>query len=181
MVDGGKVQFWSCLSFSRIDPTQFCKELIKCVKPRDCYVVLLYVEAFLPLIVAWGGMHKPIPDLENKLLLAEFSEIQTLQSSVIKAKKPSWKIGSSFALKKKVVKSSPKVQIDFDSDLIDENSLLSEEDLKKPVLPSGDCDIITTRKACKNCRQWHDSIYNIMFQFYMFIAFSFFAIHLLSN
>ncbi|KAK2421172.1 anamorsin protein [Trifolium repens] len=56
---------------------------------------------------------------------------------VIKAKKPSWKIGSSFALKKKVVKSSPKVQIDFDSDLIDENSLLSEEDLKKPVLPYG--------------------------------------------
>jgi anamorsin len=35
------------------------------------------------------------------------------------------------------VKSSPKVQIDFDSDLIDENSLLSEEDLKKPELPSG--------------------------------------------
>jgi hypothetical protein len=35
------------------------------------------------------------------------------------------------------VKSSPKVQIDFDSHLIDENSLLSEEDLKKPVLPSG--------------------------------------------
>lgn len=35
------------------------------------------------------------------------------------------------------MKSSPKVQIDFDSDLIDENSLLSEEDLKKPQLPSG--------------------------------------------
>jgi hypothetical protein len=26
---------------------------------------------------------QPIPDLENKLLLAEFSEIQTLQSSVV--------------------------------------------------------------------------------------------------
>jgi hypothetical protein len=35
------------------------------------------------------------------------------------------------------VKSSPKVPIDFDSGLIDENSLLPEEDLKKPVLSSG--------------------------------------------
>ncbi|XP_058730219.1 anamorsin homolog [Vicia villosa] len=99
---------------------------------------------------AVGLDDKTIPDLENKLLLAGFSEIQALKSSAIKAKKPSWKIGSSFALKK-VVKSSPKVQIDFDSDLIDENSLLSEEDLKKPQLPSGDCEIGTTRKACKNC------------------------------
>lgn len=54
----------------------------------------------------------------------------------MKAKKPSWKIGSSFALKK-AVKSSPKVQIDFDSDLIDEDSLLTEDDLKKPQLPLG--------------------------------------------
>ncbi|CAL5212597.1 unnamed protein product [Lathyrus oleraceus] len=99
---------------------------------------------------AVGLDDKTIPDLDNKLLLAGFSEIQALQSSAIKAKKPSWKIGSSFALKK-VVKSSPKVQIDFDSDLIDENSLLSEEDLKKPQLPSGDCEIGTTKKACKNC------------------------------
>ncbi|XP_004505732.1 anamorsin homolog [Cicer arietinum] len=107
---------------------------------------------------AVGSDDKVIPGLENKLLLAGFSEIQALQSpvpsggksSAIKAKKPSWKVGSSFALKK-VAKSSPKVQIDVDSDLIDENSLLSEEDLKKPQLPSGDCEIGTTRKACKNC------------------------------
>lgn len=35
------------------------------------------------------------------------------------------------------MKSSPKLQIDLDSDLIDEDSLLSEEDLKKPQLPPG--------------------------------------------
>ncbi|TYI00546.1 hypothetical protein ES332_A11G141600v1 [Gossypium tomentosum] len=37
-------------------------------------------------------------------------------------------------------------------DLIDEDSLLTEEDLKKPQLPTvGDCEVGSTRKACKNC------------------------------
>ena len=56
--------------------------------------------------------------------------------SQIIAKKTSWKIGSSFALKT-AIKSSPKVQIDDDVDLIDEDSLLTEEDLKKPQIPTG--------------------------------------------
>ncbi|KAE9616435.1 putative anamorsin [Lupinus albus] len=99
---------------------------------------------------AEGLVDKVISDLQNKLLLAGFSETQLLQSTGIKAKKPSWKVGSSFALKK-VVKTSPKVQIDVDSDLIDEDSLLTEEDLKKPQLPVDDCEIGSTRKACKNC------------------------------
>ncbi|BAT91084.1 hypothetical protein VIGAN_06239000 [Vigna angularis var. angularis] len=93
---------------------------------------------------------KIISDLQSKLLLAGFSETQVLQSTGIKAKKPSWKVGSSFSLKK-VIKSSPKMQIDVDSDLIDEDSLLTEEDLKKPQLLPGDCEIGSTRKACKNC------------------------------
>ncbi|CAL0304303.1 unnamed protein product [Lupinus luteus] len=156
---------------------------------------------------AEGLVDKVISDLQNKLLLAGFSETQLLQSTgvdfsfschdifrfftgltafwqfvlllpKIKAKKPSWKVGSSFALKK-VVKTSPKLQIDLDSDLIDEDSLLTEEDLKKPQLPGkeyfsslcprlisimcdirllakravtvDDCEIGSTRKACKNC------------------------------
>nr|GEU95453.1 anamorsin homolog [Tanacetum cinerariifolium] len=94
--------------------------------------------------------------LERKLLVAGFSDIQVvqvaeLQSFGIKAKKPTWKLGSSFSLKKPV-KSLPKVLIDDEMDLIDEDSLLSEEDLKKPQLPPvGDCEVGSTRKACKNC------------------------------
>ncbi|XP_075674952.1 anamorsin homolog [Castanea sativa] len=97
--------------------------------------------------------------LERKLLLAGFLEVGVLKSTVpsevqsfgVKAKKPSWKIGSSFAIKK-ATKTLPKVQIDDDFDLIDEDSLLSEEDLKKPQLPQvDDCEVGSTRKACKNC------------------------------
>ncbi|KAI3710827.1 hypothetical protein L2E82_40621 [Cichorium intybus] len=94
--------------------------------------------------------------LERKLLVVGFSDIQVVDmaevgSFGIKAKKPTWKIGSSFSLKKPV-KSLPKVQIVDDMDLIDEDSLLSEEDLKKPQLPPvGDCEVGSTKKACKNC------------------------------
>ncbi|KAJ4721242.1 Anamorsin-like [Melia azedarach] len=100
--------------------------------------------------------------LERKLLLAGFLEAQCLQlksvvpaevvhSFGVKGKKPSWKIGSSFAIKK-TPKSLLKLQVNDDSDLIDEDSLLTEEDLKKPQLPPvGDCEVGSTRKACKNC------------------------------
>ncbi|KAJ0053660.1 hypothetical protein Pint_03489 [Pistacia integerrima] len=53
----------------------------------------------------------------------------------VKGKKPCRKIGSSFPIKK-APKSLFKVQINDDYDLIDEEALLTEEDLKKPQLPS---------------------------------------------
>ncbi|XP_039032543.1 anamorsin homolog [Hibiscus syriacus] len=92
--------------------------------------------------------------VERKLLLAGFLDAEHFQLAQIvgiKAKKPSWKIGSSFAIKKSA-KNPMKIQMDDDSDLIDEDSLLTEEDLKKPQLPTvGDCEVGSTRKACKNC------------------------------
>ncbi|XP_059315029.1 anamorsin homolog isoform X2 [Lycium ferocissimum] len=86
---------------------------------------------------------------ERNLLLAGLSDAQSSEtghSIVITAKKPSWKVGLSFSIKK-VTKCLPKVQIDDDSDLIDEDSLLNEEDLKKSQLPS----VGKTGKACKTC------------------------------
>ncbi|VFQ70552.1 unnamed protein product [Cuscuta campestris] len=92
--------------------------------------------------------------LERKLLLAGFMDVQSLESAQsfgVTGKRPSWNIGSSFSIKK-AAKSLPKVQINDDADLIDEDSLLTDEDLKKPQLPTvGDCEVGTTRKACKNC------------------------------
>lgn len=102
--------------------------------------------------------------LQRRVTLAGFLEPQSLDlksiklpnfslSVGIKAKKPTWKIGSSFALKKPA-KTLPKVNLgdalDLIDDLIDEDSLLTEEDLKKPQLPvASGCE--TTKKACKNC------------------------------
>ncbi|KAI4385818.1 hypothetical protein MLD38_003811 [Melastoma candidum] len=102
---------------------------------------------------------KASSSLERKLLLSGFLQAQSVQLKsltgsqdvVVKATKPSWKIGTSFAIKigPKVL---PKVQIEDDDDLIDEDSLLDEEDLKKPQIPAdGDCEVGKTRKACKNC------------------------------
>ncbi|GAB4850655.1 hypothetical protein Ancab_029966 [Ancistrocladus abbreviatus] len=101
-----------------------------------------------------------LSSLQRQLLVAGFvqpepiplkgDDVSGIQPLVVKAKKPSWKIGSSFSIKV-APKSLPKLQID-DSDLIDEDSLLTEEDLKKPQLPVvGDCEVGSTRKACKNC------------------------------
>ncbi|XP_031253839.1 anamorsin homolog [Pistacia vera] len=109
-----------------------------------------------------GNAVKAFSALERKLLLAGFVnavhfDLKSVVAAVnvhsfgLKGKKPSWEVGSSFALKK-APKSLLKVQLDDDSDLIDEDSLLTEEDLKKPQLPPvGDCEVGSTRKACKNC------------------------------
>lgn len=134
---------------------QLFEEIPRVVKPGG--MVLLHQSAES----APGEMKTSL--LERKLLVAGFVDVKVfpmnsvLQSEAaqflgIKARKPSWKIGSSFTLKRKPTKVLPKVQIDDDMDLIDEDSLLTEEDLKKPQLPPvGDCEVGSTRKACKNC------------------------------
>ncbi|XP_025798975.1 anamorsin homolog isoform X4 [Panicum hallii] len=106
-----------------------------------------------------SSSQKPNTDIERKLLMGGFVEVQAstassqdnVQSIIVMAKKASWSMGSSFPLKK-ATKALPKIQIDDDSELIDEDSLLAEEDLKKPQLPVvGDCEVGASRKACKNC------------------------------
>ncbi|XP_043698288.1 anamorsin homolog [Telopea speciosissima] len=127
---------------------QLLEEISRVLKPGG--VVLIQI------------LQQPSSTLERKILMAGFLEPQVLQlkpfvqqvyiqSLTIKAKKPSWKVGSSFSINKKA-QSLPKVQINGDMYLIDEDSLLTEEDLKKPQLPPvGDCEVGSTRKACKNC------------------------------
>ena len=52
----------------------------------------------------------------------------------MKGKKAVWVVGSSFSLKKQ---SLTKIHMEDDLDLIDEESLLTEEDLRRPELPPG--------------------------------------------
>lgn len=133
---------------------QWLEEMSRVLKPGG----MILMHTSLPPNV----IDKSSSELERKLLISGFIEAQVLQlkplllpedvqSLTIKVKKPSWEIGSSFSIKT-VTKSMPKVQIDDDMDLIDEDSLLTDEDLKKPQLPIiGDCEVGSTRKACKNC------------------------------
>ncbi|XP_077231420.1 anamorsin homolog [Tasmannia lanceolata] len=134
---------------------QWLEEIARVLKPGG----MILVHATLPPNEHTDKLRSA---LERRLLLIGFLEAQVLQlkpflpsadtqTFSVKAKKPSWKIGSSFSIKLGT-KSLPKVQIDDDLDLIDEDSLLTDEDLKKPQLPlAGDCEVGSTRKACKNC------------------------------
>ncbi|KAM1085018.1 hypothetical protein FF1_010889 [Malus domestica] len=132
---------------------QLLGEISRVLKPGGTVLIYKISDA------STGETDKTTSVIERKLLLSGFLEAKAFQvksslpselSFGVKAKKPSWKIGSSFALKK-TTKTLPKIQINDDSDLIDEDSLLTEEDLKKPQLLSSDCEVGSTRKACKNC------------------------------
>eukprot|EP01018_Ginkgo_biloba_P011729 Gb_04598 [translate_table: standard] len=153
---------------SEFNTQEWVGELARVVKPGG--VVFLQID-----VPKDGGVTEIHASLERNLLLAGFvapeaaspvecaDKSDGIQSLALKARKPSWETGSSFSLKKKAVvkaESLPKpdvmgikLQINDDlEDLIDEDSLLSEEDLKKPILPTvGDCEIGSSRKACKNC------------------------------
>ncbi|TXG50618.1 hypothetical protein EZV62_023142 [Acer yangbiense] len=135
---------------------QLFEEISRALKPGGTILIYKNLESNKE------DADKVISSLERRLLLSGFLEAAHLQlksvvaaeavhSFGVKGKKPSWKIGSSFAIKK-APKSFLKVQMNDDDDLIDEDTLLTEEDLKKPQLPPvGDCEVGSTRKACKNC------------------------------
>ncbi|KAF3794961.1 Anamorsin-like protein [Nymphaea thermarum] len=111
------------------------------------------------LLQRTGTTEEARATLERRLVMSGFIEAEVValgqllpredaQCLTVRAKKPSWKVGSSFSIKA-APKSFPKIQIE--DDLIDEDSLLTEEDLTRPELPIGDCEVGSTRKACKNC------------------------------
>ncbi|CAI9090186.1 OLC1v1024913C1 [Oldenlandia corymbosa var. corymbosa] len=109
--------------------------------------------ALLHLPAESNALEATKSSIERKLLLAGFLDVESFEagrSIGIVGKKASWTIGSSFSIKKQA-KNLPVLQVDDDFDLIDEDSLLTEEDLRKPQLPVGDCEVEKTRKACKNC------------------------------
>ncbi|KAL5993475.1 hypothetical protein ACLOJK_014400 [Asimina triloba] len=143
----------SLLKNPNILSEHWLQEIIRLLKPGG----KLILQTFVP---SSEIPDKSITALGRKLLLAGFVGAQDLQLKQLfpseschslMAEKPTWNIGSSFSIKT-LVKGLPKVQIDDDLDLIDEDSLLTEEDLKKPQLPVvGDCEVGSTRKACKNC------------------------------
>ncbi|KAJ3689226.1 hypothetical protein LUZ61_018390 [Rhynchospora tenuis] len=151
---GGKLSFGDAffgtvfVIWSKIDnlTDQWVSEISRVLKPG---AQVLLQTSLLP-----DNQVKPSSQIERKLLISGFVDVQSsdsTQSVLVKGKKASWSTGSSFPLKK-AVKVLPKIQLSDESDLIDEDSLLSEEDLKKPEIPVvGDCEVGSTRKACKNC------------------------------
>lgn len=68
------------------------------------------------------------------------------------AEKPSYEMGSTIALSFSKLKTNIwEVDVD-DDDLINEDSLLDDEDREKPVAPNlAVCEMVVKRKPCKDC------------------------------
>lgn len=141
------------LQTAEIVNEQWLEEMNRVLKPSGKFVVQLSLNA---------NEHLDQNSLERQLLIAGFVEVGLLQSKAffvinssqfltIVGKKAQWTVGSAFSIKK-ATQTLPKLMMDDESDLIDEDSLLTEEDFKKPQLPTvSDCEVGSKRKACKNC------------------------------
>jgi hypothetical protein len=75
----------------------------------------------------------------NEILQLKFFCLIERSFLQIKGTKASWTAGSSYPLKNKKTSENilPNIPINEESDIIDEDSLLTEEDLDKPQLPIG--------------------------------------------
>ena len=74
----------------------------------------------------------------------------------MKGKKAVWVVGSSFSLKKQ---SLTKIHMEDDLDLIDEESLLTEEDLRRPELPPGLLNSLSPFIYTHLSSRWLNSLY----------------------
>ncbi|XP_059656380.1 anamorsin homolog isoform X2 [Cornus florida] len=142
---------------SEFPSVQLLEEISRVLKPGGTILLQLISQATDQLATGKTATSS----LQRRLQVAGFLDVEDVQMKPVvpsevqsfgmKANKASWKIGSSFSIKK-ATKILPKLVIDNEMDLIDEDSLLTEEDLKKPQMPLvGDCEVGSTRKACKNC------------------------------
>lgn len=96
---------------------------------------------------------------EELLSLIKSTKSDAEEWVVVSSKKPSWTVGASaplkIQLKKKSTTSAPVSNTwsisNSDIDLEDEDSLLTDEDLKRPVPKSDASGCAPKKKACKNC------------------------------
>jgi hypothetical protein len=109
--------------------------------------------------------HEDTAALEKRLVLAGFVGCKKAVSpngdAMVEAQKPAWQSGSSAPLKLRqpaqaVNGGAEKPQakkawnLEGDDELVDDDELLTEEDLQRPA-PAEDCGVASTKKACKNC------------------------------
>jgi len=94
-------------------------------------------------------------DARDALVFAGFTDVGASADGVIRARKPDWARGTSFALKSREAKTPPTTpgwgNEGADDDLIDENTLLTELDVNSEPVKYDDCEIGAGKKACKNC------------------------------
>lgn len=118
----------------------------------------------LPLTTAWCAQ-SGWAGLKHELLLSGFTDVQPVGSVpgllILRATLPTWGLGGKAALPLKAKKDAPAAQPvawnlaadDGDEELVDDDELLTAEDLKRPApaAKADDCEVGAGRKACANC------------------------------